>query len=321
MQNNQNPLVSIVIPVYNGANYMREAIDSALSQTYENIEVLVVNDGSTDNGATEKIALSYGSRIRYFYKENGGVSSALNLGIREMRGEYFSWLSHDDVYTKEKILCQIETLNRLSKPDALCYCRCVHIDKDSQEIKSKEKGCGFNTNEIIDYKKVLLNLFKCGSYNGCGFLIPQKIFTDNNLFFDEHMRYSQDVFMWYQIFLRQNCLVVADCVGVKGRIHGKQLSQTGNALFKKDSLSICNLLIDDIIANSSKEYNFVFYYIMDNAKHGNKAVVKIGIKKAKLLKKLSAAQRAKIRLFSIYGSVRPFIRKVYYRLFKHVKTN
>ena len=71
---------------------MREAIDSALAQTYERVEVIVVNDGSTDG--TEQIALSYGERIRYFRKENGGVSSALNLGIKEMKGEYFSWLSH-----------------------------------------------------------------------------------------------------------------------------------------------------------------------------------------------------------------------------------
>ena len=80
-----HPLVSIVIPVYNGANYMREAIDSALAQTYKNIEVIVVNDGSTDN--TDEIAKSYGDKIRYFKKENGGVATALNLGIREMRGE------------------------------------------------------------------------------------------------------------------------------------------------------------------------------------------------------------------------------------------
>ena len=82
-----SPKVSIVIPVYNGANYLSEAIDSALAQTYSNIEILVVNDGSNDEGATERIAKSYGEKIRYFAKENGGVSSALNLGIREMHGE------------------------------------------------------------------------------------------------------------------------------------------------------------------------------------------------------------------------------------------
>ena len=83
------PLVSIVIPVYNGGQYMREAIDSALGQTYPNCEVIVVNDGSKDDGQTEAIAMSYGDRIRYFSKPNGGCGSALNVGIANMRGVFF----------------------------------------------------------------------------------------------------------------------------------------------------------------------------------------------------------------------------------------
>src|SRR5512140_3857263 len=103
----EHPLVSVVIPVYNGANYLREAIDSALAQTYPHVEVIVVNDGSNDGGRTRAVATSFGSRVRYFEKENGGVASALNLGIREMRGAFFSWLSHDDVYYPEKIARQV----------------------------------------------------------------------------------------------------------------------------------------------------------------------------------------------------------------------
>ena len=114
-----NPLVSIVIPVYNGSNYMREAIDSALSQTYPNIEIIVVNDGSTDN--TREIALSYGDKIRYFEKENGGVSTALNLAIDNMRGEYFSWLSHDDVYYPNKVKAEIDALRTSGNMEQAVY--------------------------------------------------------------------------------------------------------------------------------------------------------------------------------------------------------
>ena len=102
------PRVTIVIPVYNGAKYMREAIDSALAQSYENVEVIVVNDGSTDQ--TEEIALSYGDRIRYAAKENGGVSTALNMGIACMTGDYFQYLPHDDLLHPDKIKLQIEAI-------------------------------------------------------------------------------------------------------------------------------------------------------------------------------------------------------------------
>ncbi len=113
------PLVSIVIPVYNGENYMREAIDSAINQTYSNIEIIVVNDGSTDN--TEQIALEYGEKIRYFSKENGGVSSALNLGLKEMNGEYFQYLPHDDLILPDKIEKQINAVIASGKSEAIVW--------------------------------------------------------------------------------------------------------------------------------------------------------------------------------------------------------
>ena len=97
----KNIKVSIIIPVYNGEKYIAQSIESALNQTYKNIEVIVVNDGSSDN--TEKIVLEYGDKIKYIRKENGGVASALNVGIKNMTGDFFSWLSHDDLYYPNKI--------------------------------------------------------------------------------------------------------------------------------------------------------------------------------------------------------------------------
>ena len=94
---------------------MREAIDSALAQTYPDFEVIVVNDGSDDGGMTERIALSYGTRINYCYKENGGVASALNVGILMMSGDLFSWLSHDDVYYPEKVAVQVAELLKIAE--------------------------------------------------------------------------------------------------------------------------------------------------------------------------------------------------------------
>jgi len=107
-----NSLVSIVIPVYNGSDYLSSAIESALNQTYPKCEIIVVNDGSDDNGLTEKIARSYGKKIKYAEQENGGVACALNHGIRIINGDYFAWLSHDDVFLPEKTEAQLNAIHR-----------------------------------------------------------------------------------------------------------------------------------------------------------------------------------------------------------------
>ncbi|MCI7056318.1 MAG: glycosyltransferase [Selenomonas bovis] len=113
------PLVSIVIPVYNGSNYLADAIESVLGQTYPACEVLVINDGSTDEGATAAIAHRYDGSIRYFEKANGGVASALNEGIRQMHGTYFAWLSHDDTFLPEKIAWQMERIQASGDPTTI----------------------------------------------------------------------------------------------------------------------------------------------------------------------------------------------------------
>lgn len=110
------PTVSIVIPVYNGSNYLRDAIDSALAQDYGRCEVIVVNDGSRDGGRTKAICRSYGNRIRYVERENGGVAAALNTGILEMKGDYFCWLSHDDVFFPNKVSMQIQSICETGNP-------------------------------------------------------------------------------------------------------------------------------------------------------------------------------------------------------------
>ena len=93
------PLISVVIPAYNAEQFLDETLESVLSQTYENWECIIVNDGSTDN--TESVAKKWcekDARFCYFYKENSGVSDTRNLGIKEARGEYIAFLDADDLY-------------------------------------------------------------------------------------------------------------------------------------------------------------------------------------------------------------------------------
>jgi len=109
------PVISIIIPVYNGANYLGDAIDSALEQSDKHFEIIVVNDGSTDGGKTESIAKSYGNKIRYYKKKNGRVASALNYGIKRMKGDWFAWLSHDDIYLPNKVKDELLAIKNIRK--------------------------------------------------------------------------------------------------------------------------------------------------------------------------------------------------------------
>lgn len=106
---NYNPLVSVIIPVYNSEKYIADAIESVLCQTYKNFEILVVDDGSTDD--TEKIVLYfkklYNEKIRYFYQKNGGPAKARNLGIKNASGEHIAFLDSDDIWLPEKLAVQV----------------------------------------------------------------------------------------------------------------------------------------------------------------------------------------------------------------------
>ena len=105
------PLISVVIPAYNAEQFLDETLESVLSQTYENWECIIVNDGSTDN--TESIAKKWcekDARFCYFYKENSGVSDTRNLGIKEARGEYIAFLDADDLYMPNFLKVCLENL-------------------------------------------------------------------------------------------------------------------------------------------------------------------------------------------------------------------
>ena len=99
------PLVSVIIPVFNGEKYLREAIGSVLGQTYRSFELIVVNDGSTDNSGA--IAESFASQLRYCYQGNSGLGAALNRGIELSRGCFLSFLDADDLWKEDKLMHQM----------------------------------------------------------------------------------------------------------------------------------------------------------------------------------------------------------------------
>jgi glycosyltransferase involved in cell wall biosynthesis len=209
------PKVSIIIPVYNGADYLREAIQSAIAQTYKNLEIIVINDGSDDGGKTDLIARAYGDRIVYYCKSNGGVASALNLGIQKMTGEYFSWLSHDDIYYENKIEVQMNYLKKC-RETVITYC-------DFEKIDGKSQKCGVKRIKAVPSEQFRNAITRCTSVHGCTFLIPKVCFEECGLF-DEKLITTQDYDMWFRLAKKYKINHTADVL-VKARYHCGQGSQ------------------------------------------------------------------------------------------------
>jgi glycosyltransferase involved in cell wall biosynthesis len=120
-----SPIVSVILPVYNGERYLRFAIESVLAQTLSDFELIVVDDGSKDS--TPEIARVSDPRVRYVRQENTGVAGAFNHGLRLASGRYISWLSHDDVFHPTKLEKQTSMLKERDGP-AVCYTDVEIID-------------------------------------------------------------------------------------------------------------------------------------------------------------------------------------------------
>ena len=249
------PKISIVIPVFNGSNYLREAIDSALRQTYTKHEIIVVNDGSCDNGKTEKIIKSYGNKIRYIYKENGGVASALNIAIRNMDGEYFAWLSHDDLLKDNAMEIYVGYLQNTDK-DCLLYGNYDLIDENSIIYKEVDFQTFYTKKELENSVYPVIK----GCVNGCACLIQKSHFERVGLF-DESLKITQDNDMWFRIFRNSKILFCKEKLSSK-RYHSEQDSVIKN-IYPEEDRFIESCLKDLSIVECSNFSGTVYTFFND----------------------------------------------------------
>ena len=160
---NNRPLISAIIPTYNRADLVGDAIDSILAQTYPNVEIIVVDDGSTDN--TQERLARYGDRIRMIYQENAGPSAARNKGIAAANGEFISFLDSDDLWLPTKLERQVKLLHEAGESAPCCLCNIMMQWQDrsipSFEIAGlkphNEVGFWLNPEEILATRFVLFN--------------------------------------------------------------------------------------------------------------------------------------------------------------------
>ena len=206
MKNN----VSVIIPCYNSDKYINQSIDSVLSQTYKNLECIVVDDGSQDD--TRAIVKDYenkDNRIKYLYKKNGGVSSARNYGIKHAKGEWIQLLDSDDVLIPDKIEKQLSHVNKynISQNYVLVYSNyMVHSIDENDNVKD-EKFVSVSVKNS-DKESILLSLLK----RKFGVMAPisvNSILLSRNFFdrfnFNENINAYEDVEFFYRI-LQENII-------------------------------------------------------------------------------------------------------------------
>lgn len=228
------PRVSIIIPVFNGSDYLHDAIQSAIRQDYGNVEIIVVNDGSEDDGKTERIALNYGETVRYISKPNGGVASALNRGIKEMTGEYFTWLSHDDLFTPDKISKQVTFLGMQPNPDRCVVYSDYEIFGDA--VQSTTIRMPSVRSEDFRYFITTQNIL-----HGCTLMIPRSAFERAGLF-DINLKTTQDYDLWFRMAQSETFLHQSETL-VRARAHANQ----GTVRMSDLAMRECNELLGGFV--------------------------------------------------------------------------
>lgn len=186
------PLISIIVPVYNKKEYIKSCIDSLLKQTYKNIEIILVNDGSTDGSNIICDEYSgYCNIVQIYHKNNAGVSSARNFGIVKAKGEYICFIDADDIVANNYVERLYEELCRENTDIVICSVREIHYE-NSKKIKlvnkvlKKQKGKILNDLEKLYYNK---NFYMGGVYLK---IYKTDVIKSNNLKFREDLSFGED---------------------------------------------------------------------------------------------------------------------------------
>jgi glycosyltransferase involved in cell wall biosynthesis len=197
---NDAPLVSVVMPAYNSARYIAQALDSALEQDYPALEIVVVDDGSTDD--TVNIVTRYGDKVRLLSQKNQGSAAARNFGIREARGKYIAFLDADDAWWPHKIRHQVAAM--IQGGYKMAYSRFIwwHPDAHGQHTQPETEFAQAHNPNLSSavivtgwtYAELLLDCIVWTST-----VIVEKTEIEKAGFFDETLRKGQDYDLWLKL--------------------------------------------------------------------------------------------------------------------------
>ncbi len=220
-------MVSVIVTTYNRRRFLGEALQSVLSQDYGDREIIVVDDGSTDGSREAAGGLSVG----YEWKENGGVSSARNLGIRRARGDYLAFLDVDDLWRKDKLRVQVSAME--AGGYGISYTDEVWL-KDGRRLNQKKRHRKYS-GHIYEQCLPLCIISPSSA------VIKKEIFDDVGLF-DESLPVCEDYDMWLRICSRYPVLFIPTPLIVKRGGHADQLSRSYEVMDKYRIRSLAKIL-------------------------------------------------------------------------------
>jgi glycosyltransferase involved in cell wall biosynthesis len=221
----RGPKVSVIIPTYNHALYLPGAIQSVLDQTFRDFEMIVVDDGSTDDTAEVIKPFFADPRFRYIHQRNRGLAAARNTGIKHTEGELVAFLDADDLWLPEKLEEEVRIIDRGGPEVRLVYCFFQYIDQGGNILETVTEHPIKNPT----YKDLLYCNWVLGSSSAV--LIRKKAFDEVGLF-DESLRSLEDIDMWIRI-LRGHKSLYVDKVLVQLRRTITSMSAVKDAAVRK----------------------------------------------------------------------------------------
>ena len=229
---NKPGLVSVIIPTYNHAGFIRDAINSVLAQTYAPFEIIVVDDGSQDD--TRSVVSTFGAQVNYIWQENRGLSAARNTGIRVAKGEYIGVLDADDMYEPE-FLARMVTRLETDPQAAGSYCGFLFVDARGKAL--------FQTGRRV----VAPEKFHAALVEG-NFLVPECILVRADYYrrvgpFDEALRACEDWDMWLRIS-RSNKVIGTGEILIRHRVLAGSMSSDPQRMLN-NRLAVLGKLFDD----------------------------------------------------------------------------
>ncbi len=237
-----NDLVSVIIPVYNSEKFLDETVSSVLNQTYDNIEILVIDDGSTDDSL--KILKKYDNKIKIISQKNQGLVRSLNTALKEISGKWFKWMSPDDILYPQAIEILVDQAKKLDE-NFIVYSNWELIDENNKKLRTfKESHYNDLTNfefnvRLLDGQQINVNTT----------LIPTEILKKGCTI----QNVEDPIAIDYDFFLRAGILYgtkfhLIPKILLKYRVHPKQLSHKN---FSK-TLSYLTQIKDQVLSNLDK---------------------------------------------------------------------